>query len=48
MTDSKTYVCALPEAKRDERVRALQDRFDKINDLVETTNHKTSFAVSAT
>ena len=37
----KTYLCLLPEAKRAARVTELQDRFDRLNDIVETANHKT-------
>ena len=38
---SKEWTCHLPEAKRVELANAAQDRFDKLNDLVETVNHKT-------
>jgi len=42
ITVTQTFTCHLPEAKRADRVQALQDRFDKLNDIVETTNHKTT------
>lgn len=35
------YTCHLPEQKRDERVRALQDKFNELNDVVERMNHRT-------
>jgi len=35
------YTCHLPEAKRAERVAALQAKFAELNDLVETMNHRT-------
>lgn len=35
------YTCHLPEQKRDERVRALQDKFNDLNDVVERMNHRT-------
>lgn len=35
------YTCHLPEAKRAERVVALQAKFVELNDLVETMNHRT-------
>jgi len=38
----KKFKCFLPEAKRAERVRALQEEFNRLNDQVETINHRTS------
>jgi len=38
---TKKFICHLPELKKAEKVTELQDRFDKLNDLVETTNHRT-------
>jgi len=38
---AKQFICHLPEAKRAELASELQERFDKLNDIVETTNHKT-------
>lgn len=35
------WTCHLPEAKRAERVAQLQAKFAELNDLVETTNHRT-------
>jgi len=37
----KKFTCWLPEAKRADLANELQERFDKLNDIVETTNHKT-------
>src|SRR5271166_932621 len=39
---AKQFTCHLPEAKRADMAAELQDRFDKLNDIVETTNHKTA------
>ena len=36
----KSY-CAGPEAKRQGMVEKLQDEFDRLNDVVETTLHQT-------
>ena len=36
-----TTVCSLPELERSDLVASLQDRFDRLNDLVETKNHQT-------
>jgi len=36
------WTCHLPEAKRAERVAALQAKFAELNDLVETMNHRTT------
>jgi hypothetical protein len=33
------WTCHLPQAKRAERIEALQNRFDKLNELVEQKNH---------
>ncbi len=41
VTVPKTYTCHLPEAKRAALVESRQALFDRLNDLVETTNHKT-------
>lgn len=38
----KKTTCSLPEADRDKRVRDLQDEFNRLNDQVETINHRTS------
>lgn len=38
---TKQYVCDLPEAKRANLVADLQEQFDKLNDAVETIDHKT-------
>lgn len=35
------WKCSLPEEKRAEVVERLQDRFDRLNDAVERTNHAT-------
>lgn len=35
------YRCALPKAKQVETVKALQEQFDRLNDAVETMNHRT-------
>ncbi len=40
-TVKKVMRCELPEGKRTECVRKLQDQFDRLNDAVETANHKT-------
>jgi hypothetical protein len=39
------YVCELPEAKRANVVKGLQQQFDAINELVEQINHKTSISI---
>lgn len=39
---SVTTVCALPEGKRAEWVKAEQDFFDALNDAVEAVNHRTA------
>lgn len=38
---SVKWKCDLPEARRAEAVDGLQDRFDRLNDLVENRNHVT-------
>jgi hypothetical protein len=38
----KQMRCDLPEAKRNEVVQKLQDEFNKLNDVVETANHRTN------
>lgn len=38
---STEWTCHLPEAQRANRVRLLQEKFAALNDLVETTNHRT-------
>ena len=35
-------VCALPEAERARQVRDEQEAFDRLNDVVENTNHRTT------
>jgi hypothetical protein len=40
----KKHMCALPEAKRAELTASLQDRFDRLNDAVETKNHRAAIA----
>lgn len=45
VTTTKTFTCHLPEAKRAEQASKLQDRFDALNDVVETTNHKTTISL---
>lgn len=42
VTTKATYICAFTTKQRDDKVTALQESFDKLNDLVETTNHRTS------
>ena len=42
----KKHVCALPEARRAELASSLQDRFDRLNDAVETTNHRAAVKAS--
>ena len=39
---AKEFTCHLPEARRAEAVRALQDKFNDLNDQVEKTNHRTN------
>lgn len=39
------WKCALPEAKRAGEVERVQGLFDKLNDAVETTNHKTKVTI---
>ena len=38
---SRTWTCHLAEVERVKLVTSLQDKFDRLNDLVETANHKT-------
>jgi len=38
----KKMKCDLPQAERDKITASLQDEFNKLNDVVETTNHRTS------
>jgi len=45
VTVAKTYACHLPEAKRAELIKSRQTLFDQLNDLVETTNHKTAVSL---
>ncbi len=40
----KVTLCALPEPEKAALVNGLQDRFDRLNDAVETTNHRTVLA----
>lgn len=42
----RKHKCALPEAKRAELASSLQDRFDRLNDAVETKNHRTAVSVA--
>lgn len=39
---AKEFTCRLPEARRAEVIRALQDKFNDLNDQVEKTNHRTN------
>lgn len=39
------WTCSLPEAARAEQIQVLQDRFDALNGLIETTNHSTPLPV---
>jgi hypothetical protein len=41
---NRAIQCHVPEARKVEMVARLQDRFDKLNDLVETANHRTLIA----
>lgn len=41
----KPIKCDLPEAKRNETVQKLQDEFNRLNDVVETINHRTSVSL---
>lgn len=41
VTKKVEYVCALPEAKRADLVDKAKATFDRLNDLVENTNHRT-------
>lgn len=45
VTISKTHTCHLPTAARDEKQAALQDRFDKLNDIVNTSNGKNTISL---
>lgn len=38
----RKWKCELPEAERAKRVQSLQDEFNRLNDQVETINHRTS------
>jgi hypothetical protein len=42
VTVTKTFTCHLPEADQAALVERLQGKFDALNDLVETANHKTT------
>jgi hypothetical protein len=41
ITKKTAYTCAFPEAKRDAEVERLQERFDRLNDVVEKINGST-------
>ncbi len=45
-TKSTVYKAALTEQARVARVQALRDRFEAINDVVETANHRTAIELS--
>jgi prolyl oligopeptidase PreP (S9A serine peptidase family) len=40
---AKKIKCDLPEAERNKLVKTEQEAFDALNDVVETTNHSTTF-----
>ena len=37
---TQKWICALPETDRADLIEKLQNKFDALNDVVETTNHK--------
>jgi hypothetical protein len=41
VNEPRTMICELPEAMRFERMQRLQEEFDQLNDIVETSNHQT-------
>jgi predicted kinase len=45
-TKSTTHKAALTEPKRAAEVQTLRDRFDAINDAVETANHRTAIELT--
>ena len=41
VNEPRIMICDLPEAKRFELSQKIQEEFDQLNDLVETSNHQT-------
>ncbi|MGH9919437.1 MAG: hypothetical protein ACRD6W_11305 [Nitrososphaerales archaeon] len=41
INEPKKFLCALPRAEQFKRSQALQEEFNRLNDLVETSNHQT-------
>lgn len=45
VTVTKSFTCHLPTASRNQKQEALQDRFDKLNDIVNTINGKNTVTI---
>jgi ferric iron reductase protein FhuF len=41
VNEPRKFVCQLPRAEQFKRAQALQEEFNRLNDLVETSNHQT-------